>query len=312
MAMTSTKTTDGLCRVGRFGLLLLIVLTGSIALGQNANTGEIKGMVTDSSGAAIAGAKVSLTNVQTGVSTVTLSNSAGIYDAPSLPQGEYKITFSKSGFRDLVRQGVTLQLQTIGIDATLQVGAATEEIVVNAEAPLLETETSDQHVDLNTVAVANAPIVGNDWRSELTQLIPGVNTGGGTGEATGQQIGVNGTQSYNVNFLIDGSAGTAPRDYNSSNYYMPLDSISEVSINSSNAPAEYGNGLTSINVITKSGTNNFHGSLYEYIQNTAFNARGFYNQSGSKAVEHWNNYGGSVGGPVVKEDRKSTRLNSSH
>src|SRR5258708_6500276 len=135
----------------------------------------------------------------------------------------------------------------------------------------------------------------------MTQLIPGVNAGGGAGEVGGKQVGVNGTQSYNVNFLSDGSAATAPRDYNSSNYYMPLDAINEISVNSGNASAEYGNGLTSINVITKSGTNQWHGSLYEYIQNTAFNARGFGNSPpAKKSVEHWNTYGGSVGGPIIK------------
>ena len=297
--------TNGLRKSGHFALLVIILATGFI-FGQNANTGEIKGTVTDSTGAVMDGVKVTITNTETGVSIVRTTNSAGIYDAPSVPIGEYKMTFSKSGFRDFVRQGVTLQLQTLGIDATLQVGAATEEIVVTAESPLVETETSDQHVDLNAAAVQNAPIVGNDWRNEMMQLIPGVNTGGGTGGAGvaggGQAAGVNGTQSYNMNFLIDGSAATAPRDYNSSNYYMPLDSISEVSINSSNASAEYGNGLTSVNVITKSGTNNFHGTAFEFIQNTAFNARGFYNQDPTvpKSVEHWNTYGGSIGGPVIK------------
>jgi outer membrane receptor for ferrienterochelin and colicin len=112
-------------------------------------------------------------------------------------------------------------------------------------------------------------------------LIPGANTGGGTGTAGGgQSAGINGTQGYNINFLSDGSAATAPRDFNSSNYYPPVDTISEVSINSGNAPAQYGNGLTSINVITKSGTNQFHGSAYEYDQNTDLNARGFYNTTG--------------------------------
>src|SRR5438128_9665740 len=297
--------TNGLRKSGHFALLVIILATGFV-FGQNANTGEIKGTVTDSTGAVMDGVKVTITNTETGVSIVRTTNSAGIYDAPSVPIGEYKMTFSKSGFRDFVRQGVTLQLQTLGIDATLQVGAATEEIVVTAESPLVETETSDQHVDLNAAAVQNAPIVGNDWRNEMMQLIPGVNTGGGTGGAGvaggGQAAGVNGTQSYNMNFLIDGSAATAPRDYNSSNYYMPLDSISEVSINSSNASAEYGNGLTSVNVITKSGTNNFHGTAFEFIQNTAFNARGFYNQDPTvpKSVEHWNTYGGSLGGAVIK------------
>ncbi len=292
--------TNGL-RPGYFlGWVILVVLMGGFALGQNANTGEIKGTVQDSTGALVSGATVKIANIETGVTTVTTSNSSGIYDVPSVPTGTYSITFTKTGFKDLVRKGVTLQIQTIAVDATLQVGNNTETITVTGEAPLLETETSDQHVNLDSTAIHTAPIVGTDWRAEMTQLIPGVNAGGGSGEAAGQQIGVNGTQSYNVNFLSDGSAATAPRDYNSSNYYMPLDSIGEVSVNSGNASAEYGNGLTSINVITKSGSNQWHGSAYEFIQNTAFNARGFFNQAGTKAVEHWNTYGGSIGGPVIK------------
>jgi Carboxypeptidase regulatory-like domain/TonB-dependent Receptor Plug Domain len=284
----------------RVCLLLAASLTASFALGQNANTGEVKGTVSDSSGAVVSGVTVTITDVLTGVSTVTTTNSAGIYDVPSVPSGQYKITFSKTGFHSSVREGITLEVQTIGIDAVLQVGSVSEEIVVHADATQLETETSDQHLNLNTEAVSAAPIVGTDWRGEMTQLIPGVNNGGGTGQAVGQQIGVNGTQSYNVMFLTDGSAATAPRDFNGSNYYPPIDTIAEVSINSGNAPAQYGNGLTSINLITKSGTNLWHGSLFEYIQNTAFNARGFFNQTGTKSVEHWNTYGGTVGGPVIK------------
>jgi hypothetical protein len=137
----------------------------------------------------------------------------------------------------------------------------------------------------------------------MTQLIPGVNPGlyGGS-QAGGQGIGINGTQAYDIEFTIDGSAATAPRDYNSSNFYMPLDSMSEVSINSSNAPAQYGNGLATINVITKSGTNRWHGDLFEYDQNTVFNANLVVNllQSLPRSPYHWNNYGGSVSGPVLK------------
>ncbi len=281
-------------------LLVAAFRFAPVAKAQNANTGEIKGSVMDPSGAVVPGAAVSIKNVQTGVVTPTTTNQSGLYDVPFLTPGSYAISFSKEGFRNFVREGVVLQIETLEINATLQVGTATQEIVVNAGAPLIETETSDQHVDLTTQSVVTAPIVGTDWRAEMTQLIPGVNNGGGTGQASGQSIGVNGTQSYNVNFLVDGSAGTAPRDYNGSNYYMPIDAIAEVSINSSNAPAQYGNGLTSINVITKSGTNQFHGSAYEFVQNTALNARGFYNTTGPKSIEHWNNYGGSVGGPVIK------------
>jgi outer membrane receptor protein involved in Fe transport len=281
-------------------LLAAAMLLAPLARAQNANTGELKGAVLDALGAFVPGAGVSIKNVQTGVVTPTTTNQSGLYDVPFLAPGNYTVTFSKQGFRDFIREGVVLRIETLEISGTLQVGPSTQEIVVNAAAPLVETETTEQHVDLSSQAVDTAPIVGADWRGELTQLIPGVNTGGGSGEAVGQAVGVNGTQGYNVNFLSDGSAATAPRDFNSSNFYMPIDAISEVSINSGNAPAQYGNGLTSINVITKSGTNQWHGSAYEYDQNTALNARGFYNETGPKSVEHWNEYGGSVGGPVRK------------
>lgn len=281
-------------------LLVAAMLFAPLARAQNANTGEIKGSVMDPSGAVVPGAAVSIKNVQTGVVTETTTNQSGLYDVPFLAPGNYTITFSKEGFRNVVREGIALQIETLEVSASLQVGASAQEIVVSAGAALVETETSDQHVDISTSTVDTAPIVGTDWRAELTQLIPGVNNGGGTGQASGQSIGVNGTQSYNVNFLADGSAATAPRDFNSSNYYPPVDAIAEVSISSSNAPAQYGNGLTSINVITKSGTNQFHGSAFEFDQNTDFNARGFYNTTGPKAVEHWNQYGGSLGGPVKK------------
>jgi outer membrane receptor protein involved in Fe transport len=284
----------------RICVLLIGCLTTTFAFGQNANTGEIKGTVQDATGAVVGGVKVTIANLSTGVSIVSATNSDGIYDAPSVPTGLYTITFSKAGFKDFVRKGVTLEIQTIAVDGTLQVGNANEQVVVTAETSLVETETTDQRLDLSTQAIQTAPIVGTDWRAEMTQLIPGVNNGGGTGTAGGQAIGVNGTQQYNVNFLVDGSSATAPRDFNGSNFILPLDAMEEVSVNSSNAPAQYGGGLTTINVITKSGTNHWHGSAYEYIQNTALNARGFYNATGPKSVEHWNTYGGSVGGPVIK------------
>ncbi|MGA3042017.1 MAG: carboxypeptidase regulatory-like domain-containing protein, partial [Bryobacteraceae bacterium] len=287
----------------RTALFLAIgaILCVPFARAQNSNTGEIKGSVMDPSGALVPAAAVSIRNVQTGVVTATTTNQAGLYDVPFLAPGNYTITFSKEGFRSSVREGIVLQIETVEISATLQIGASAQEVVVNEAGPLVETETTEQHVDLSTQAIETAPIVGTDWRAEMMQLIPGANNGGGTGTAGGgQSAGVNGTQGYNINFLSDGSAATAPRDFNSSNYYPPIDTIAEVSINSGNAPAQYGNGLTSINVITKSGTNQFHGSAFEYDQNTDLNARGFYNATGPKSVEHWNEYGGSIGGPVVK------------
>jgi outer membrane receptor protein involved in Fe transport len=288
-----------------FGCLLLLLaalVLSPRAYAQNSNSGELKGTVTDASGAVVPGVDVSIKNVLTGVVTPSTTNQDGLYDVPFLSPGQYTITFSKKGFRDFVREGIVLQVETLGINVALQVGASNQEVVVNTAAPLVETETTGQAVDLNTAAIEAAPIVGIDWRAELIQLIPGVNTGGGAGMAgPGQQAGVNGTQGYNINFLVDGSGATDPRDFNGSNNITPIDSIAEVNINSGNAPAEYGNGLTSVNVLTKSGTNQWHGSAFEYVQNTSLNARGFFNQTGPKAIEHWNNYGGSIGGPILKD-----------
>lgn len=294
------------CSCARTCLLVILALTTALALAQNANTGEIKGTVKDSSGALIPGAKVTITNVDTGVTTLVVTNSAGIYDAPAVPAGVYTITFSNTGFRDLVRKGLTVQLQTIAVDATLQVGNATEEVTVVGEAPLLQTETSDQQVNFNTRDVLNAPIVGGVWFSELTKALPGAAGGGavpggnGRDASGGDSIAVNGTQAYTANFQIEGSSATDPRDLNASNNYVPIDAIGEVSVSTANGGAQTGNSLLSLNVTLKSGTNRWHGTLFEFNQNDVFESRNYFQRTGKKAPQRWNEFGGSVGGPMIR------------
>ena len=166
-------------------LALGAILCVPLARAQNANTGELKGSVMDPSGALMPGAAVSIKNVQTGVVTATTTNQSGLYDVPFLAPGSYTVTFTKEGFRGFVREGIVLQIETMEISATLQIGASAQEVVVNAAAPLVQTETTGQDVDFSTRAIDAAPIVGTDWRSEMIQLIPGVNTGGGAGQAGG-------------------------------------------------------------------------------------------------------------------------------
>src|SRR5208337_1511550 len=169
-------------------LFLVVVSVAPLARAQNANSGELKGALMDPSGAVVPGVAVSIKNVLTGVVTPTTTNESGLYDVPFLAPGNYTITFSKQGFRPFVREGIVLHVETLEVSATLQLGVSTQEIDA-------------------------APIVGTDWRAEMIQLIPGVNTGGGGGMAgPGQQSGVNGTQGYNINFLTDGSGSTDPRD----------------------------------------------------------------------------------------------------
>ncbi len=308
------------CNYVRTCLLLVASLTASLALGQNANTGEIKGTVQDATGAVVEGVQVAITNVDTGVSIASTTNSAGIYDAPSVPTGPYTITFSKAGFKDFVRKGVTLQIQTIAVDATLQVGNATEQITVTAEAPLLQTENPDQTTNFSTKEVLNAPIVGGVWFSELTKVLPGVGGGAGRGASGGEGVAVNGTQSYTANFQIEGSSATDPRDSNASDNFVPVDAIGEVSVNS-NGGVESGNSLLNLNVNFKSGTNRWHGSVFEFNRNDYFQSRNFFNAPVSgpgfsgpgcardkndsskckKGTDHWNEFGGSFGGPILKD-----------
>ena len=317
--MQSIMRLKAICSVGRSGLLLVASLTASLAFGQNANTGEIKGTVQDSTGAVVEGAKVTITNDNTGVVSTSTTNSAGIYDVPSLPPGPYTINFAKVGFKDIIRKGVTLQIQTIAIDATLQVGNSTETVTVISEVPLLQTETSDQYVNIPTKEVLNAPVVGGRWYDELTKTLPGVGGGGGRNASGGEGVAVNGTQANTANFQIDGTSATAPRDVNASNFYPPLDSIDEVSVNTANGGAQSGNSLLALNVNLKSGTNRFHGSAYEFVQNDVFEARNFFNapfaapgfaagcdrdkndsSKCKKAPVRWNQFGGSIGGPIIK------------
>jgi len=287
-------------------MMLVLVIVWMIAgthstLGQNANSGEIKGTVTDSSNAVVPGVDVTILEVGTGVVTTATTNGSGIYDVPSIPTGEYRITFTKAGFRDAVHNGITLHVGTIAVDAILEVGAASQEIVVTADAPLLQTEDSAQHMDFDAKAIQDAPIVGGVWYNTLTNELPGVNGGGGQ-DASGQGIGVNGTQGYSGSFLLEGSVAQEPRDANASDNYPPVDSLGEVNVQTSNFGAQYGNGVAAFNAILKSGTNRFHGSAFEFIENDAFDALNYFNSgpTAANAPLRWNEFGGSVGGPIIK------------
>jgi outer membrane receptor protein involved in Fe transport len=289
-----------------FTHLLLVSLAALLyvfpAFAQNTNSGEIKGTVTDSSGAVIPNAEVTITDVLTGVATKAVTNHSGIYDVPSLLPGQYSIAVIAAGFRDYVRDGVVLHVETIAINVALEVGSASEKVVVTADAPLLETETSDQHVTFDTQTIENAPTVGGVWYNELTNTLPGVNPGGGgSQDASGQGVGINGTQGYLGNWLIEGSDATQPRDVNASDNYPPIDAISSVQAVIGNFGAQYGTGVAAFNVMLKSGANQWHGSGFEFIQNDAFNALNYFTPVGSKTPLRWNEYGGSIGGPIKRD-----------
>jgi hypothetical protein len=270
-----------------FVICLTLLMAGS-GIAQNTNSGEIRGTVTDPSGAVLPGAAVTILNVDTGVSREVTTNQDGIYDAVSLLPGTYKITFSAKGFNNFVRDGVTLQVQTLTMNAQLTVGAAQQEVQVTAEAPMLKTETAEQSTTFDAKTLINLPNVGQDW-GNYTKILPGA-VGTGTG------IAVNGNLPYYANFLADGASTTLPHSGNTDTSI--LETMSELQVQTSTYSAQYGIGGAAFNQISKGGTNEFHGSLYEYLRNDFLDARDFFSPSVGNLRYH--NFGGSIGGPILK------------
>lgn len=273
---------------------LMIICHDAPSFAQNANAGEIRGTVTDQTGAAVPGVMVSLTNTETGVHTQVTTDASGVYDAVFLVPGVYTVTFTKTGFKTFVRSGVAVQVGAITVNAHLLVGAVSQSIVVNSAAPLVQTETSKKSLTLDDVTVTETPNVGRSWYN-LTVLMPGVN-GGGTQNANGEGVGINGAESYQANWLMNGGTATYPVSQNPDWLISNLSAVQEVDLDTHNFSAQYGNGLAVFNVITKSGTNAFHGSVFEYNQNDAFSARNFFAEGVPPL--RWNDFGGTFGGPI--------------
>src|SRR5437762_4295211 len=177
---------------------LLCAGLAGISFGQSTNSGDIRGVVTDSTGAAIPGVTVTVTNVNTGISNVYTTNNDGVYDTSSIVAGTYKISFSKSGFSELVRPSVTLNAENTTVNAQLAIGAVSEQVVVNMDVPLLKTENGEQTFMLDAQTLSQLPQVGQDW-SSFDILIPGAagapqgNQGAlGTGTSNGTMLAVTG------------------------------------------------------------------------------------------------------------------------
>lgn len=270
-------------------LSLMLVLCSAPALAQNTNAGEIRGTVTDATGLIMPDVRVTVLNTDTGVAKEVMTNDAGIYDAVSILPGNYKLTFSKAGFEILVRTGVVLSIGVITVDARMTVGASSQQVQVTADALLLKTETGEQSTSLLLETMAELPNVGQTW-TNFTKVLPGV-IGSGT------SLAVNGNMRYEDNWLADGGQITNPH---SSNVDIGVfETVAEVQISASSFDAQYGIGGAILNQISKSGTNRFHGSGYEYLQNDFFNARSFFSPKVPNLRR--NNFGTAVGGPIRRD-----------
>ncbi|HWY69474.1 MAG TPA: carboxypeptidase-like regulatory domain-containing protein [Terriglobales bacterium] len=296
----------------------LLLVTVTFVMAQSRNTGEVRGLVTDSSGAALPGATVTLTNIETGEVKTFVTNGQGLYDTVSTPTGTYNIAFTANGFKRLVQGPVLVQVNVITENAALEIGQATETVNVTAEgAPLLETETSKQGAILEAKTIGELPqigagITGNDW-ANFNIFLPGassapsqpVSEGSGAYNA-GDAVSINGNLPNYANYLQDGGVVQLPVSNNVDNTLF--EAVQEVQVTTSSFSAEYGIGGAVFNQITKGGTNTWHGSGYEYWQNDILNARphfGIPNSSGGFTPQkvgkvRYHEYGGSIGGPIIK------------
>jgi hypothetical protein len=299
----------------RWMLVLSVFLMGvSSSLAQSTNSGDIRGTVMDTSGAAVPGVDVTLTNVDTGEVQHFTTNDSGIYDTASTRAGNYNITFTKQGFKQLTRGPFKLEVSIITEDATLDVGQVQEVVTVEdtGEAPLLQTESGQQGTIMEGKTIEALPqigagITGNDW-ANFNIFLPGASsapsqpTSEGSGAYNaGDAVAINGNLPNYANFLADGATVVLPVSGNVDN--SVFESISEVQVTTSSFSAQYGIGGAVFNQISKSGSNTFHGSAYEYWQNDVLNASNFFlgrNGTPVKPSIRYNEWGGSVGGPIIK------------
>src|ERR1700747_3673305 len=287
------------------GTLLVVfsALFSAPLMGQAVNA-TLLGSVTDSSGAAVANAKVTIAETNTGISHTSQTNDSGNYVFPDLPPGTYAVTAEQSGFKRAARTGIDVIVNTTErVDLVLQPGNVNDTITVQAESPILQTERADTGRKLETVLTENMPLGTNRNFQNLLNLVPG------TTRATFQhsqffnasnslQTEVNGQLREGNNYQIEGI------DDNERTVLLkflipPLEAIQTVDVSTSNYDAELGRASGAVtNVILKSGTNTFHGAAYEFMKNSYFNARNFFDPS----VGHlaYNYFGGNIGGPIKK------------
>ena len=304
--------------ISGFLVILLAAAVGSLPVCAQQFYGTITGTVTDATGAVVANASVKVTNTDTNVTLATRTNSVGVYNVPSLIVGTYRVEAEASGFKRAIADKITLQVgATPKVDLVLTVGRSNETVeVTSANAPILQTEQTDLGQTMDTSQLANLPILGGgaaNGRSpyNLLPLAAGVSqqtgctngTGGGSLGACGNEgnVRVSGSRPRTDDNVLDGVAVTSIV-FGGPAVTPTVDAIQEFRIEQNSMSAEYGKagGLIVIQV-SKSGTNQFHGSGYEYNRNENWDARDYFADPTLRTNPYnYNDFGGSIGGPIIK------------
>ena len=290
-----------------FATVLFLALIASTGRAQFTNA-NLRGTISDPSGAPVAGASVAVTSADTGLQRTTTSDGSGTYSFTGLPVGQYQIAVETAGFSKYVQSGITLVVaQTATVPVTLQVGSINEEVSVSANAEMITTETGMVGQLVDQKRIVDLPLNGRQPQT-LLFLAPGtvnetgkyclVNCQGGV--YPGQQdANVGGAGPRSVNFQMDGAGHND--SYVSTNLPFPNpDAVQEFNLQSDNLSAQYGMGAGAVvNIVTRSGTNTIHGDVFEFVRNGDMNARNFF--APKQDTLKRNQYGGSVGGPILKD-----------
>ncbi len=285
----------------RFVAMLLLCLS---VFGQY-DAASVLGTITDSSGSAISGVNLTLENTQTGVKRSATTDNSGNYTFLSVPIGTYRVSAQQSGFKQSVSGSFTVEVGARQrVDLRLEVGDVQQTVTVSDAAQLLEADSSDRGQVINRAAIVNLPLNGRAY-ADLTLLSPGVRKSNISNRDA--SFNVNGLRSSHNNFMVDGvdnnAYGTSNQGFSNQVVQMNPDAVEEFKVQMNNFSAEYGRaGGAVINASIRSGTNQFHGSVWEYLRNTKLNAEGFFHpSSGSKPVLVQNQFGAALGGPIVKD-----------
>jgi hypothetical protein len=290
----------------RLFVLGSILLASQLALGQT--LGSIAGEIHDATGAVVAGATMSVTNTGTNATRTAITNETGGYAFPSLPPGTYIVKAEKSGFKTIVRNDVEIQVQqNARIDFELQVGQISESVEVQSGATLISTENATVGTVIENKRIVELPLNGRNYL-QLVSLAPNVSTGFSTqGQAGARQGGIRAAQTISVagqrtnfnHYTIDGVENTDP-NFNTFIVMPSVDALQEFKVQTGVYPAEFGRQTTQINVLTKSGTNQYHGTAFEFLRNDKLDATS-YAFTALRPVKDpfkWNQYGFTLGGPV--------------
>ncbi|HXM95109.1 MAG TPA: TonB-dependent receptor [Candidatus Dormibacteraeota bacterium] len=286
---------------------LLVALGFAPALRAQVDTASIVGTVQDPSGAVVQGARITVTNLATNESQTISAGENGAYLFPYLRVGTYSITVEASGFKKAVVSDITLNVQDRkGVDITLEVGSAAEEVKVTESAPLLDTQGADVGHVIDAQQVADLPLNGRRY-DELSLLTAGVNPAPGFVSRAEGTFSINGNSSTQNNFTLDGadnnSYTTNQQDQSTQSVQPAVDSLAEFKLQTRDYNVEYGRSAGGvINAAIKSGTNQLHGDVYEFIRNDKLDAKDFFAPPGQSLPFQQNQFGFTLGGPIRRNN----------